>query len=1435
MDNNCNITACDTAKSEDKVEDVSGQVPSVPLATGQTYAFTTFPTQCDPSSFSYVLQSSTVMHLAHTQTTASIQTESGRRSQGTSPLHCATPSPPPNTCSVQVSVTEDEESDNESDDVACCETTQVQTSCHSQSVTTAIQVDMDSQTNSEEDEEEERKIEIDKTEENKVEMSDSANQTESVPSESPKSDVELEDVVLPQDEQVGKEISENLPSTAVFESAINSDIETPIGPNISIKEDIVHSEAGLEIVTSETELAPSLPVESKPVMDFIDHHGLNLLVDSIEEFASREQEAHHKQEDGKQTVMAPASISSDVAKEVVNNEQIVKAETKESDCSLSVKSYTPSYKTIDTSCTDGLGLLCALAEQRFFEEAMNVDENKAKQLQNNRDCYSFEEEMDNNSHSNVSSVKEHLQQPNSNDSSLHSSGSSSPDHGEATELEMRLRLAELQKKYRQKQRELELLKNKKEKENSDDDLTYLAKPSKTRKTISPVRNASASHVKYSSGFNEDNIYSQNSVSKPWQKKQSKSPEEALMNENLTCSLNVVKQCNAENDKCLKEDQVEITDKEEKVPSVRTSPEISTSLCGDSNTSIPSSDLSNESFCKKSACAIKKFKSENSLDSNSSMSKDDGSSQDQDYDKNDKSKTPFFDEQAWFVRRSERIFLSDARSTAVQQQQSAVTDKNKRSGSNASQKISVDVNHKEKKEHSIKSTNVHKSQDDSEGKKGKCRGLKKSKSNLPKKRSLSESCDSGSSCDEEVSSSDSEHSDGASSTSENLPLSIFVEQSSSKTPMPERQKRLSTDSECSDFSSGQSEDIPLSVLIGQKSIKYPELKSCILTPDELQENARLLVLDEGLFYAGYITKSEDPDMYGILIDGERAARPHMFSKEEILNAAVLEVKPTHKQQLPEGSRICAFWSQQYRCLYPGTITKASSPLPDPSMLYVEFDDGDSGRIALNDIRMLPPDFPIVSMEPNPFMILGKRRARAQSQNGSTVNDAKNGSEATNQKNDKEKSEHKKHKNVVKASKKSHIEGKNSKEMSKSKSKSPSTSNRSRSSSKSSCSSHSEVKNQSIAGKKETSEESKKKTDMKSKHCLKQQNFESKTDDMCASVSKPKKHKKHKEDHHKHHHHHHHKHHHHKKHKAEKQERHSVDAVISSSTLPSSEDSSNCLSSPADQNTFILENSKSELTVKIKKSPSPHTAQEEAAAALVVSSAAAVTSKTRALSPSGCSSADDDASLEPAKKKVKKVKQQITQSKPAKRKDRMPSVEKSKIAAFLPVRQLWRWSGKSFRRPGAKGKAKKEFYRAIQRGKETIRVGDCAVFLSTGRPHLPYIGRIETMWESWGGKMDVKVKWFYHPEETKSGKKLSQIKGALFQSPHFDENDVQTISHKCEVLSWEEYQQKRHPENNYGSLFDNNDTYFLAGTYDPIMGTLILEPGVPAIPSTTSSDL
>lgn len=47
--------------------------------------------------------------------------------------------------------------------------------------------------------------------------------------------------------------------------------------------------------------------------------------------------------------------------------------------------------------------------------------------------------------------------------------------------------------------------------------------------------------------------------------------------------------------------------------------------------------------------------------------------------------------------------------------------------------------------------------------------------------------------------------------------------------------------------------------------------------------------------------------------------------------------------------------------------------------------------------------------------------------------------------------------------------------------------------------------------------------------------------------------------------------------------------------------------------------------------------------------------------------------------------------------------SRIAAFLPARQLWAWSGKGYKRAAGKGaRNKKLFYKTIQRGKETISV-------------------------------------------------------------------------------------------------------------------------------------
>ena len=111
--------------------------------------------------------------------------------------------------------------------------------------------------------------------------------------------------------------------------------------------------------------------------------------------------------------------------------------------------------------------------------------------------------------------------------------------------------------------------------------------------------------------------------------------------------------------------------------------------------------------------------------------------------------------------------------------------------------------------------------------------------------------------------------------------------------------------------------------------------------------------------------------------------------------------------------------------------------------------------------------------------------------------------------------------------------------------------------------------------------------------------------------------------------------------------------------------------------------------------------------------------------------------------------------------------SGIAAFLPKHQLWEWKKKT-PEPTTKHageatttkKRKKTIHHAITRKKEELVTGDCAVFLSTGRPDRPYVGRLDSMWEAANGMKKVRVKWFYHAVETVGvaarGKRVQDIK-------------------------------------------------------------------------------
>ena len=74
-------------------------------------------------------------------------------------------------------------------------------------------------------------------------------------------------------------------------------------------------------------------------------------------------------------------------------------------------------------------------------------------------------------------------------------------------------------------------------------------------------------------------------------------------------------------------------------------------------------------------------------------------------------------------------------------------------------------------------------------------------------------------------------------------------------------------------------------------------------------------------------------------------------------------------------------------------------------------------------------------------------------------------------------------------------------------------------------------------------------------------------------------------------------------------------------------------------------------------------------------------------------------------------------------------------------------------------------------------------------------------------------------------FNMFQGALFESCHFDENDIQTISHKCEVVDYLGFMRRlRECPGLADTIYENNDLYYLAGSYDPVLGSLSFKPGL-----------
>jgi len=135
----------------------------------------------------------------------------------------------------------------------------------------------------------------------------------------------------------------------------------------------------------------------------------------------------------------------------------------------------------------------------------------------------------------------------------------------------------------------------------------------------------------------------------------------------------------------------------------------------------------------------------------------------------------------------------------------------------------------------------------------------------------------------------------------------------------------------------------------------------LDKDDLRDGQRVLVRLDNVMHPGRLTVIVPGDIYGVLVDKERGHKPHVFSREELLQRVVKDIKPSgvdNNQEKEEvvgmlrlGSRVCVYWSSMMNYLHPGIVTG----LDDSKYVIVSTDDGDTRDVHINQVRLLPTQF------------------------------------------------------------------------------------------------------------------------------------------------------------------------------------------------------------------------------------------------------------------------------------------------------------------------------------------------------------------------------------------------------------------------------------------------------------------------------------------------
>ncbi|XP_047312137.1 chromatin remodeling protein EBS-like [Impatiens glandulifera] len=88
-------------------------------------------------------------------------------------------------------------------------------------------------------------------------------------------------------------------------------------------------------------------------------------------------------------------------------------------------------------------------------------------------------------------------------------------------------------------------------------------------------------------------------------------------------------------------------------------------------------------------------------------------------------------------------------------------------------------------------------------------------------------------------------------------------------------------------------------------------------------------------------------------------------------------------------------------------------------------------------------------------------------------------------------------------------------------------------------------------------------------------------------------------------------------------------------------------------------------------------------------------------------------------------------------------------------------------------------------KVVRMGDCVLIRSSENNTLPYVAQIDKIEMDNRNNTDVRVRWYYRPEESIGGRRIFHGCKELFLSDHYDFQSAHTIEGKCTVHSFKNY--------------------------------------------------